>query len=62
MFKSKMVPKGLSFFVLLCGMVMLMQPVHASEDSTPEQAQAHAEKAAAYVREHGVEKATEAQW
>lgn len=29
-----------------------------AEDSTPEQAKAHAEKAAAYVREHGVEAAT----
>ena len=56
MVKLKNFSKLFLFLVLAGGAMMFVQPAHA-EDSTPEQAKAHAEKAAAYVREHGAEAA-----
>jgi signal transduction histidine kinase len=56
MYLQSRVSKLFSFLTLMAAVLLLAQPAHA-EDSTPEQAKAHAEKAAEYVRANGAEAA-----
>ena len=49
--------KSVRMFTIMLAFVCLAISPARAEDSTPEQAQAMAEKAAAYVREHGPEAA-----